>query len=341
MKTSITILRSSLFLLALTVVSNSHAKGLAKIHALKGKGFVVYSDGKTAEIKPQTELTTDSQLMLEEGSEASIHDYFDRSFFVTGGSHLVFKNNQLEISKGTVWVKNLKANSFQNITTPNSWIQMGEGECVVSIDPNQNISNVFVVGGNADVASLEDRTFKFSLTAGTFTEIDPKIDQGLPRTPVRISADSLNQIASQFTLLKSNNEKTLKPEAPNRAIASVPVVSVDKPEQKIGEVIYIKTVMPRSAKREIASVKDGDALKYFGKLTKPKKLKLPKAPIKIFGLSARQPASAIVEKNIIQEVKNVSVPKHDEYFKSYQNHQNEQPIHRQEVQRLMEDLKSF
>ena len=364
MKTSITNLRTSFFIITLTLSTSTYAKVVAKVTEVKGNVFAVLPNGKTVKATPNMHLDDKSEILVEENSTATFYDFYDTTYHLNGGSHLKILDKSVQLKGGKVWIKSNHAASPLSLISANTHVDFWKSEFITSFDQYTGKSQVMVVTGDLDVSNILDKNVKFSLTAGSFTLVDPEVNNGQPRQPTTVGPESLKTALAEFKYIpKTILDKQKEDIEAKRDIASVieekpaPVAAI-VPEKvqmaeapKKGEVTFIQT------NRMPASVgKKDDALKYFKNKTvvsKPstKLEQLTPAPIRIYGeatpmaakvvtptfvpsLAERIPASAPTS----QPAKMIE----DKTFtKSLNTHSDEQPQHKPEVQKLIDDLKSF
>lgn len=332
MKTSITKLKTSFFLVTLITSSVSFAKVVAKVTEVKGNVFAVLPDGKTVKVIPNLHLDEKSEIIVDENGSATFYDFYDTTYHMNHSSHIKVLDRSVHLKGGKVWIQSTHTTSPLSLITANAYVDYWKSEFITSFDQVSGKSQVMVVNGDLDVSNILDRNLKYSLTAGAFTVIDPDVNEGQPRQPTTIGPESLSKALAEF---KAVPKSILNKEIPStkRAIASVE--EIPSPTKK-GEIIFIKT------NRAPASVES------------KKKFKTPVAktfspvPIRVIGHSApvtpkvvtpslprvefsRVPASAQPAK-MIQDV---------DFQQSLDSAKGSQPKYPSEVQKLIDDLKSY
>lgn len=332
MKTSITKLKTSLFLITLTLSSVSFAKVVAKVTEVKGNVFAVLPDGKTVKVTPNLHLEEKSEILVAESGSATFYDFYDTTYHLNSTGHIKILDRSVHLKGGKVWIQSTHASSPLSLITANTYIDYWKSEFITSFDQVSGKSQVMVVGGDLDVSNILDRNLKYSLTAGAFTVIDPDVNEGQPRQPTSIGPESMTKAMAEF---KSIPKSILNKETPamKRSIASVD----ESAATKKGEIIFIKTnrapasVMPKSlkAKSSVSGVSGPVPVRVIGvfgpvtpKLVAPS---LPKVD------AVRVPASA-----------QPAVMIHDvDFNQSLDSAIDKQPKYPSEVQKLVDDLKSF
>jgi hypothetical protein len=352
MKTSLTKLKSSLslalFLLTLPVL----AKPVAQVTEVGGQVFVISPDGKTKSLKTNDHIEEKSEILVDEGSSITVNDYYDATYHLIGGTHVKFFDKSLQLKRGKTWIQSQNSKYPLNLTTANGQVNFSKGEFISTFDLATSRTQVLVVNGEVDVANILNANLQYTVPAGSFSLIDPEVDDGSPRTPVKVGLVSLNSALAEFKKLPQN----IKDSTPARSIASVET-ETPAPAKK-GEIIFM------TSGRLPASV-SGEAFKYFKKKAGPVTLKvkpteqLSPVEIKYYGMSwkpvvsaparvepayiaPRQPASVTrtpsykLPQNLTKDV----LPD-TEFGSSLKKHSEEQPKYSKELDTLIQDLKSY
>ena len=340
MKTSLTKLSSSFLLLSFSLAV--FAKPVAQVTELSGTVFVVTPDGKTSQLKPNQHLEDKSEIMVEEGGAITLNDYYDATYHLTGGSHLKFYDKSVQLKRGKTWIQSSNSRHPLALTTANGSVDYWKGEFITTFDQATSRTQVLVVNGEVEVSNVLDRNMKYTVEAGTFSLIDPEVENGIPRTPTKVGLQSLNVALAEFKQLPQKIK-----EEPKREIASV---KEESPVKK-GEIIFItSTRMPASV--------SGKALDYYKKKvtkTAPKKTQdFSPVPIRIYG-TTYQPATPFVAPVETPRApasvpafvptmpkKTAAIPEMDQEFAdSLKKQQAEQPKYSKELDSLIHDLKSY
>lgn len=338
MKTSITNSKSKYLFLALLLPIVAEAKLVGKVHALKGDAFLV-REGKTTTLKKDMDIEEGSQVMVGDDASATVGDFYDRRYNLSSGTNLVMGDRSMTLLKGGVWSQSLSQKANVGVSTANMLMSSYQGEFIATYDAATKKSQLTVISGEVDVASPLEPAFRYAVIAGQFSHATPNVDEGYPRAPTQLGYESLMKAVAMFPGVKSMDAGVAKAQSSGRAIASV-----DEVTEKKGEIIYMKTV--QSSSRTPASA-SGEAQKYFLKSTKKSAAKpksaLTTAKVRVIGLrsvsvsSSRKPASSYK----VQPQERAPSVNSSDFLKSYEAHQRQQPKHSQEVQRLIDDLKSY
>lgn len=336
MKTSLTKLKSS-FVILLTLTSLSlWAKPVAQVTGISGQVFVITALGETSTLKMNDHLEEKSEVMVEEGATITLNDYYDATYHLVGGTHLKFFNKSVQLKRGKAWIQSLSKRHSLAVTTANGHADFWKGEFITTFSQDTSRSQFLVVNGDIEVSNVLDRNMKYTVSAGSFSIIDPEIESGLPRAPTRVGLASLNSALAEFKKLPEGNSRS---RVSSRAIASV----AEAPEEKVkkGEIIFIST------NRLPASVQ-GKAHSYYKKKAS-QEVKLSRVPIKFYGTTWKEPVPAIAPRSPASVPVRVQVPRKTssslnldpEFTESLKKEVIEQPKYSKELEGLIHDLKSY
>lgn len=338
MKTSLTKLSCSLLLISLPFTV--WAKPVAQVLEVKGTVFMVTHEGKTTALKVNQHLEDKADVMVEEGASITLNDYYDATYHLIGGSHLKLFNQSVQLKKGKTWIESKNPKNKLALTTANGLVAFSKGEFIATFDHVTSRSQVLVVNGEVEVSNILDKNMKHAVSAGSFTMVDPEVENGLPRTPTKVGLTSLNAALSEFKHLPEKIKKTSA--APERTIASVAETTPSSVMK--GEIIFMS-----SGERKPASVESSIAKKYFKKL-KPKPTTQTPVQIRYFGtnfqkaesfVAPRSPASMIPKVAVMPQFKAGTTDIDPEFTQSLKKQVEEQPKYRKELQNLIDDLKSY
>lgn len=334
MKTSLTKLSSSFLLLSLSL--SVWAKPVAQVVEVSGAVFAVSPEGKTTQLKLNAHLEDQTEVMVEDGATVTLNDYYDATYHLTGGSHLKFFNKAVQLKKGKTWIQSMNSRHPLALTTANGNVNFWKGEFITTFDQATSRSQVLVVNGEVEVSNILDQTMKYTVSAGSFTMVDPEVENGVPRTPTKVGLASLEKALSEFKQLP---EKIKADAKPAREIASV----TEEKSVKKGQIIFI------TSSREPASVKTGAAHAYYKKVVGHKNDAAP-VPIKIYGTSwkktapleaPRAPASVQVVAPTMPKFTASPVVNDPEFSESLKEKSAQQPKYSKELEALIQDLKSY
>lgn len=322
MKTLITKSKNSFFLALAVVALPVWAKPVAQVTELKGNVFIVSETGATKALKLNDHVDDKAELLVGEDGAITLNNYFNVTYHLTNSSHMKVYEKSVQLKKGKAWIQSSTARHHLMLTTANAHVEFKKGEFIATFDQNSAKTQVLVVNGDVELANVLDRNMRHALTAGTFSVIDPEVEEGHPRAPTKVGLSSLNQALAEFKALPESLKKD-SPKEVSRAIASVE----EGPSMKKGQIIFIGHT--NKIERMPASVKP---------VSTTKKHDLSHAPIHYYGVSEevldsqRTPAS-IVKTNEVQI---------DSQFEQNLMLNKESPVkYSKELDNLIEDLKSY
>lgn len=360
MKTSTKKLSNSFVISLLLLSTPVWARPVAQVIEVKGQVFGVL-DGKTKVLKTNDHIEDRTEVMVGEEGSITLNDYYDATYHLIDGGHIKFTDKSVQLKKGKSWIQSTNSRHPLTVSTANGAAEFWKAEFIATFDQANSRTQFLVVNGDVDVSNLWDKNLKYSVTGGHFSFIDPKIENGVPRTPTKVGFDSLNSALAEFKVLPQK----LKDQESNRGIASVaPQNDESNFLPKKGQIINM------NAGRLPASVK-GEAQKYFTKKVFKKKIQnLTSAPISYYGIAPAALANVVTPAPVVPETIKApipekiestlrapaSIPKNElnlptkvapqlntepEFSESLRKHYGEQPKYPKEVENLLEDLKSF
>lgn len=348
------------------------AKTVARVADYGGKSFIFMENGQSKELRYGDKIPDLSQLMVDDNAYVTLVDEQGNIHHMAGGSYVKFFNNLLEVQNGYVWTK-AKSEGKKIINTINSVIKYEKGEFITTVNSGDNRSQLLVIYGEPEFASSTESHLSIPVKSGEFTFIDKSYERGLPRRPTRVGIKSYYKIKGVFaniSTLKTNSfEKTLNgnTQSVKREIASVPS---SNPTKK-GNVIYIKTYGDNSRAPQSVNPKEPSAYDYYKKVRRKKRSK-KRAKVKYFGfefkespkvttkvkpitnvtprititppkksdIQDRQPAS-VAPKQVTPQPNNIINDINSVFEKSYRNNVKQNTKHSNEVNDLIDELKTF
>lgn len=335
MKTSLTKLKSSLIVVLALTALPLMAKPVAQVSEISGQVFMITPEGNTSTLRLNDHIDEKSEIMVEEGATVTLNDYYDATYHLVGGTHLKLFNKSVQLKRGKTWIQSLSPRHSLALTTANGHVDFWKGEFITTFDQLTSRSQILVVNGDVEVSNVLDRNMKYTISAGSFSTIDPEIEGGLPRSPTKVGLASLNSALSEFKKLPQG----LRNEGPSRVIASVN----EAPEQvKKGRIIFIST------NRLPASVA-GKAHSFYKKSVakKAKRSDLAHAPIRFYGVATNEEAAAVPRKPAsiarpeVTRSTSSDLNLDPEFSQSLKKEVTQQPKYSKELESLIKDLKSF
>jgi len=343
MKTSITKIKSSLFLLLILFAMGAQARLVGKIHKVKGTAFMTY-DGRTITLKDGMDVHQSSQIIVPDQAQVTVGDFNERRLHLAGGSSLIFNHHEATLLTGSVWSQATPFSKAFNLSTANMLMQSFKGEFVASYSSDTKKTQLTVISGEVNAASPKKPELRYGILAGHFTTAHEDYDEGYPRSPTQLGFASLESTLKMFPSVEALDTSVAS--AQKKADIGREIASIGESEAAKPAVKHIKSNFIES---KLATV--DTAQKYYLKKTQRAKSvsKFEGAKVRVIGLGslsarpvvhmapARKMASIIPKpSSSVQNEANIS-----EFLKSYQYHQGQQHKHSPEVQRLIDDLKSY
>jgi hypothetical protein len=336
-------LKSS-FVLSLTFMSmTALAKPVAQVIEVKGQVFVMTAEGKTKSLRANDHIEEKSEVIVGEDGSITLNDYFDASYHLIEGAHLKFFNKSVQLKKGKTWIQSLNARHPLVLTTANGHVDFWKGEFITTFDQANSKTQVLVVNGDVEVSNVLEKNMKYTVSAGTFTTLDPNSESGLPRSPTKVGLNSLNSAMAEFKALPDSYKEASPTTA--RSIASVE--TTEPVSSSKGEIVFMTN--GKVKKRVPASV-IGGAHKYFKKKVKNKNRPSTSVLIRFYGMTQaeavknapRQPASIkpIITRAMPQKVGS-ELNIDTEFSDSLRIEKASQPNHPKDLDNLIQDLKSY
>ena len=342
MKTFRTKLKSSLLLSLVAASFPLLAKPVAQVTEVKGQVFIVTPEGTTRTLKVNDRLEDKSEVMVGEDGDVSLNDYYDSTYHLIEGSHLKFFNKSVQLKKGKTWIQSLNGRHPLALTTANAHVDFSKSEFIATFDQATSKTQVLVVNGEVEVSNVLDKNMKTTVAAGTFTLLDPEEENGLPRSATKVGLTSLNQSLAEFKALPQSMKSEMK-----REIASV-TQAPDAPVKR-GEIVFMSHGKLKSTSRIPAST-NGEAHKYLAKRVTVKTAQTAPAPLRFYGMNPsesvvetpREPASLMPEAVIALPNKigpdlNVDT----EFNETFRIEKASAPKHSKDLEKLIQDLKSY
>lgn len=236
-------------LLGLALAMQTEAAPLGLIQSLKGHTFMT-SENTLAPAKVGDSVADFSEIMTEEGAEATIALSHDQVLHLSGSTQVRFLNKMIELKRGYIWLQSPKSGGVSSIQTANADFRFGKGEGIYSFDPGHSKSQVLVLTGDHTIANINNPENYTSLRDGEFSFVSSDYEDGRARAPTRIGGDSFGRVMALF--------KDVSPMAPHsyevqqnsgRSIASV---EASAPKAQ-GKIIYVQD--KSDEKREIEELK--------------------------------------------------------------------------------------
>lgn len=291
------------FLTCLIFSSTALANIVARVVDVQGNAFS-FVGKKANTLQYGSKISDLSEIMVEDGGTLSIIDGHNHVYHINSGSLVKVFKGMIELQNGQVWVSS-SSKYKASVHTPNSMANFTSAEFITSFDNITGKAQMLVLKGHVEYSNALEANLKTNVMAGYFSFVDPKYENGLPRTPTKVGLASYKKMKSKFAHFSNLHTKEIEKEiwgvgttpkkTAKRSIASVS--HMPKPRatsKKVGKIIRITTY--GKGFRKPASIGTYGALDYYKKLNKSKKKSVFKggtAPIKYYGhkWQGKKPAS--------------------------------------------------
>ncbi len=343
MKISITKIKSSLFLALFIFSLGAQARLVGKIHKVKGMAFMTH-DGRTITLKEGMDIHQSAQIIVSDQAQVTLGDFNERRFHLTGGSSLILNQNEATLLAGSVWSQATAFSKNFVLSSANMHMQSFKGEYVATYSPDTKKTQLTVISGEVNAASPKKPELRYGILAGHFTTAHEDHDEGYPRSPTQLGFSSLTNTLKMFPGVEAIDTSVAS--AQKKADIGREIASIGAEDSAKPEVLHIKSSF---VERKIASV--DTAQKYY--LKKTKRAQSARhgqgAKVRVIGM---HPAGSIPQavkapkRQVASVVQAPAAPVKgeanlSEFLNSYQYHQGKQHKHTPEVQRLIDDLKSY
>ncbi|EQC46665.1 hypothetical protein M900_2382 [Bacteriovorax sp. Seq25_V] len=339
----------------------------AVIEAVKGNAFVT-REGRTEKLSAGDYLYDFDEVFSEVGSQVTFADYYDHKYHMSGSGYVSILNKIIELKGGYLWVQTQQPSaSHFHIQTVNATAAYSRGEFIISYDQDSGKTQLLSIDGTHLFSNNENNFLKEEVSAGKFSFVSEKYENGAPRVPTPIGASTYSSVVSLYDGIKPLDkqsdvvediarvqlEKTAIPSA-GRNIASTPAAD----SSSAGTVIILKKTPMEDREDKLKAFYKNQISSMEKKYKKvPKKFKpdystKSEVAIKVYRVpssSSRVPASvdsktqkkaarmpaSMTELNPQVEISN------DAFEKSLIDQYKKQMRHSNEINSLIKDLKSY
>ncbi len=212
----------ALFLLSAGV----QATPFGRIVEVKGEGFISHG-GKTKDLRVGDIIEYNSEIVLENASQATFTDNADHRFHMGNASSVAVFQKHVELRNGDLWFQSLNRTDDYKLTTANAAVNYQGGEAILSYDSVKGKTQLMVISSVMKLANLRATDLNLSVAEGNFSFIDNAYDEGAPRDPTPVGEKTYRQLVTVFkniAPLEKNAVQTFKQndQQIKREIASVP-----------------------------------------------------------------------------------------------------------------------
>jgi len=352
------------------------AKSVGRVIEVKGNAFSFHGKSPTT-LKYGSKIHDMADVMVEDGATLSVVTNQEQLIHMSGGTLVKVYNGLVELKNGHIWVD---SNSDENgmVNTSNSIAQYSKGQFIYSFDNIKGKTQILVLQGDVRFSNSLEPGLVTKVSSGLFSMVDPKYENGLPRTPTKVGLKSYKQTKQIFagfkTIENSSFEESIwgerkKTRVSSRGIASVQptmpkassVRHAKKPKR--GRLIFVQTMKANGGKVRMPASVNGP-MKYYMKMRKKESIKRKPiknkqvAPIRYFGIQQKKPTnettrfspkktrsvSSVGVKRVpasIQKVKMIRELKTSGFEKSLNQEIPKTRRNADEVNNLIDELKSY
>ncbi len=323
-----TLFLSSLFNNLLAV----ETKGIAILQKNHGTVFKS-SEGKTVIVKSGDTLQTEDEVFTEISASANVLIDNRFMYYLTGGSRIKIKKNEVNLMSGQLYVQSSVAAPIF-LFTANGLVEFSKGEMVLTYESDKSKTQVLVISGTAKFGNKLERDYNVTIGNGQFSFIDNSEEYLYPRNPTNIGNSSFVKMKTAFHNI--NNIESLDHYRMEELTASTNVDTFNAQIERVLGANSTKEVTPEvhhGGSRGIASEKP------VKKVVHPsKKVTKQKVVARVFGMSDEVVAPPVVKSAVRSpaEVKKESVAESEDDQSNLHS-----SAYKQEADRLMEELSNY
>jgi hypothetical protein len=340
-------IKTKFFTLFIVVSMPVFAEPVALVNSVNGKAFAVLS-GKTVSLERGDIVQLNAEVMLEEGAQLTMTDYYDHEVHLSGGSHIKLGKKEFQLKRGSLWVQSYSRENPSMIKTANSIVGFIFGEAIVSFDSKTGKTQLFSMEGTFSFSNILKLDVQTRVDSGHFSFVDPKYNEGVPRAPTKIGYQSYHAVTADFSNIEKMSGKDFQMSAAKTPNKETLVNQMVKPmlnnnPKTPGVITFISSTRPKkTAKRGIASLSSGS--KNYRKTKKKSGVK-----VRIFGGSQSAPSRSQYKAPKSQGRNPASMPSASqsvngpstEFRNAFQQEYQDQKKHTGAVNSLIDELKSY
>ncbi len=347
---SLSLMRLSVACFSLFLSFSLWASSSIKVDRVEGSCFALWG-GKTVAVTQGAEFPLGTELMVSEDSFMSFKDYDDHLYHLSAGTGVKFLGEEIDLKTGTIFVRSFNSVSTFKVNTANSSALYQKDHFVLSFDSIAKKSQLLVLEGEVGFLNPLVPEASVAVSDGHFSFVDDSYDNSLPRTPTFAGAETFKEATAVFASHGVFDFKGAKDELKatevKREIASVLGPSAETKVTTPGKIIFLSRTKTDKG-RSIASVptshqgqKDLGIIRVFGKGSHDKNLVRPAKELKR-EISSVQPSLKESElASLIKELSQSRGPASDSFTRSLEGEYEKQKRHPQELNQLIDDLKSY
>lgn len=354
------------FLLSLSVYAKA-PRGV--VSATKGNVFLL-ANGTMKQLHMGDYLYELDEVFTEVGASATIQDYYDNQYHLSGSGHVRIMNRLVELKSGYLWTQSLepKSETFQ-VQTINASLKFSHGEFVISYEGEGSKTQVLSIKGRHSFTNLQNRFMSAEVSSGFFSFISENYENGNPRQPTEIGKRAYSSILSLFDDVKPlHAESTMKKYAANSMkekinykSGRIPASMTPKSKAE-GSITVIRTPKVDEKRANMLKSLYSSKVKQLKKASKPKPKKFSisyekksNVSLKVHRPSGKRAPASVksYDKAPLKEFKKVRKPasvgelnpqvnvKSNAFEASLLKQYKSQMRHSKEINSLINDLKSI
>lgn len=176
---------------------------LAVVQEVSGGAFMTTPKGQTIAVQKGQHIYDFAQIRTTLGAQVSFNDYYDHKFHLSGAGSIKFMNKVVELRRGYLWVQSLGQNNHGfYIQTANAQVELSSGEGILSFDPGQDKTQFLSLKGGFIFGNLMDAQLNVKVQSGQFSFVDLEYQDGVPRVSTPVGQESFSKIVGLFNQVK-------------------------------------------------------------------------------------------------------------------------------------------
>tara|TARA_Y100000768_G_scaffold16170_1_gene11283 strand:- start:2305 stop:3360 length:1056 start_codon:yes stop_codon:yes gene_type:complete len=343
-------------------MSASFAKTVAWVTEVNGNAFVVSEQKAPTSLRLGSQIEDLSKVMVEDGSSLSLINHHGHEFYIPSGTYVKFFNGITELINGHVWVISKEKKYLGEMHTANGTVKFDQGQFILSYDNVTGKTQMMSLIGTHKLANNYEIDLLIDVPAGHFSFVDAEYEHSLPRKPTRVGEKSHSKFKSVFASfdhLRDSDVHEMHWAPKKKKLRSI--ASVDDQfslhHKSRGKIIKIKTYKSQRSPASIPSpMQDYSQMRKKKKVANyPVKTK-NEAKITFHGFEFKQDVPEVIIKAAtlpvtvkrapasIQKtelIKELSRSPQSVFEESLQEKIQEEKKHPEEVNKLIDELKTF
>ena len=272
-------MKQLLLLLSIFWCFSLQAQTVARVYEIQGNAFVFGARKSSKQLFQGSKINDYSEVMVEDGSALTLITDEGDKLYVNGGSLLSFYQGMPELKTGAVWVESSRKRLAGRWYTVNSIARYGEGQFIVYYDNVKAKTQLLVFSGDVYLSNTLEPNLIIDVPGGHFSVVDQSYENGLPRAPTKVGAESYHKFKNLFAGFSGLKEMNMQ-----QLLASTGSVKHNLPR----EIASVNDQFPRqgnaqASKRKPVRIKT--VIKHRKPAStgmKPKSLKHKKSSVPVY-----------------------------------------------------------